>query len=430
MPWRYGAVLLALTLLGWGHYVFWYAARGRPGVPDGDVPASMLGGGHALVAWMPYPHQNLGVLARGAGLDTRALRSALRLAGMPEPAVGDLSIPPARSVAIASDASGETFVIRARVYPLFAGFARLAGWLADNPWLAGGRATAEGRPLEIAWQGTLWSIGSPRLPASPLPDASGTASGKAPTVEAPEPALLRLVARTTTDPIPPGVYRLDLDGGVLALSSEGHFPLEAPLATPEAMDEVGALLLAYAAGRPPPEDPPQALVLFSHDPDDLEELPRAAVIHGPRKRVWELPAEGLLDLAGRDPLTGNKAGFGLAATDAQTLAGAERLAPELRRLRAAGSLEMGLWLELERAAVEAGRLRRSLERSPWVSPRQLRRWREAELLLSGLAGPFDRLGLEIVARPGDGTKAGSATAPGAGADGSPRSVRVLRLRAE
>lgn len=177
------------------------------------------------------------------------------------------------------------------------------------------------------------------------------------------------------------------------------------------MEAAGALLLAYQRGRTSALEPIQAMALFSHDPTDVAELPRAAVLHDGVGRRWELPAEGLLDLAGRLPGESEHAGWRLVATDGDSLQRARGLAPDVQRLAGPSDtvLELGLWLELERAAIEAGRIRRGFERSPLAGSRQLARWMEAERLLSALRHGHSTLDLEID-RPADawGVDAGAA----------------------
>lgn len=408
---RWIAVGVGILLLIVGHYLYWYGARARAAAPDDDLPARLLveESLFPLALWMPYPHQNLGALDRGSGLDGEALRAALRLAGLPEPALpgfGGLSVPPARSLAVATDLAGERFVVMARVYPLFAGFARLSGWIANNPWLGGGLIRLEDRTLEVTWKGTAWCVGTPALPPHLLAEAADRATGDAlARARAAGPALLWADVRSATDPIPVGLYGFRARDGVLELASTG--PAErsmGPSASdrvsggPPSMDEAGALLLAYRLGRPVLDEPTQAMVLYSHDPTDVAELPRASVLHDGSGKRWDLPAEGLLELAGRLPDEAEVPGWRLVATDDQSLHLSRGLVADLDRLSGSGEdglLEVGLWLELERASIEAGRLRRGLEASPLAGSRQLERWTEAERLLSALAGHYGWLSLEI-----------------------------------
>ncbi|MEM8930422.1 MAG: hypothetical protein AAGE94_04575 [Acidobacteriota bacterium] len=398
------AAALGATLVLWN-----FSPRARPAIPDDDLPARFLDRaiGFDVVAWIPRPHQNLPALERSAGLHAGALRSAVRLASLPEPALprfGRLAVPPSRSLAVATDLDGDRFAAAARVYAPVAWVARLAGRLSGNPWLAGGAALdGEGRRVEVAWWDGVWVVGSPSLPVEPPPAESQR------TIEGPEPALLVVDVRRARPPLPTGRYRLRAVEDTLELRSTptgravADLPSSrsaSPQAPPAGHDDAGAFLLALENR---PGGPSQALALFSQDPNDIAELPRGAVFvaaERPGGGRWRLPTESLLKIAGRDLHVGEIAGLRCIAGDPLSGQAARSLAPgvasHLTGARATGST-FALWLDLAPAAAEIGRLRRGLDRSPLAAPREKARWREAERLVVAISGRHDRLALEIAA---------------------------------
>jgi hypothetical protein len=149
--------LLGLVL---GHIAWWYWPRERAAAPD---PASaavrqLVAGDYDVCAWVPYPHQNLGELARVTGDFPQVLAAATRLAGSSAPeemrSFGPFLVPPARELVACADFAGGRLLVAARVYPGLALIARLAGRLADNAWLAGGEV---GR-LRVEWRDGLWTV--------------------------------------------------------------------------------------------------------------------------------------------------------------------------------------------------------------------------------------------------------------------------------
>ena len=123
---------------------------------------------------MPYPHQNLGLVAESIADGPTFVAAVSRLAGMaPAPAIrsfGPFAVPPSREIVACSDLDGERFVLMARVYPTLATLARLSGRLASNPWLAGGevreaegkRDEVEEKVLRVSWREGYWIVGTGR----------------------------------------------------------------------------------------------------------------------------------------------------------------------------------------------------------------------------------------------------------------------------
>ena len=400
--WRWLGVLAFLLALI-AHLYFWYAPRARPALPGQDLPARLL---HhpdlPLAVWMPFPHQNLGAL-EAFGLSTGTLQAALRLAALPSPALpkfGHLRVPPSRSLAVATERRGERFVVAADVYPAAGAFFRLAGRLAGNPWLGGGSLlTDEGR-LSVQWHGNVWTVSSQGdvgfTEGSTFPPAFGHRDEGLASSPGRKPVFVA-EARWTRDPLPRGRYYLFVDDQGVELISDGA--TERPPSTSEAMVQARALLLAVSAADGPLGDGGQALALIGQASDQIAELPRGAVIHRPGVDRWSLPAEGLLSLAGRKPITGSTAGLEVIATDPTGLSQGQSLALEvdalLRSPAAESALVFGLWVELAPASAEVGRLRRGLERAPLWSREQISRWREADRFLAGMATPWQRMVLVV-----------------------------------
>ncbi len=137
LPWLRRLLLTALALaavaaLTAGHIFYWYVPRLRPGLPHpGRLPARLLASEEFPVAvWIPFPHQNLGVLERAVADvsgDVDLPPALARLAGLPEPSLpsfGPLRVPPATEIAFASDDDGRHLVLVADVYPAVAVLAR------------------------------------------------------------------------------------------------------------------------------------------------------------------------------------------------------------------------------------------------------------------------------------------------------------------
>src|SRR6185295_1214047 len=187
---RIGLVLLILLSLA-GYVLVSYWPRERMGAPEpGGLPARLLASGqYGACLWIPYPHQNLGALAGSIDNAPEYLAAAARVAELPPPTLpsfGPFAVPPSREIVACSDLDGERFFLAARVYPGLAATARLAGELADNPWLKGGsvrqtrsrRTEVEERVVRVAWREGVWTVWSGPLPdlARQAPESTAAAS--------------------------------------------------------------------------------------------------------------------------------------------------------------------------------------------------------------------------------------------------------------
>lgn len=390
------AATLVLLLLTAGHIYYWYLPRERPGRPAPDSMASRLlaRDDYAVALWMPYPHQNLGQLYRTAGVENDALAALARLAKLPTPEVphfGSMRVPPASELVIVADEEEERFALCAKVFPLFAAFARLSGRLADNPWLAGGEIYVEGRRLEVSWQGNWWSVGSPEFPALENPPEVP--------VEADPEALAVIHVRRAKHPLPSGRFYLQRRQGGLEIVSRqvpGNDPPYADLGLPD--HEV--FLLALAGRRMEEDEAAQAMAFFSMEDVDLPELPRVVVLHGPDGEHWDLPGESILELAGRGAESAVVEPWTVTALDDASLESGRQLAPSLGALLAADegnpdSLQWGLWLDLGDGLAEVSRIVDVLEQVPIVPRSQVERWSDFETALEPLARHYSHLTVEV-----------------------------------
>jgi hypothetical protein len=410
-------VVLALLLGAGIHIFYWYWPRERAGAPEpGSYGARLLASGaYGACLWLPYPHQNLGLLSAALGDGSAFLAAVGRLAGSSSPslpAFGPFTVPPSREIVACSDLDGENFLVVARVYPGLAAVARLAGTVANNSWLKGGNVReARGRGdevrervLQISWQDGQWMVRSGPVPQ--LPEA-----GSAPPVPAPVPESLGVLhlAREVSE-LPAGEYRLARRQGDLEMTLAGG-ETPGPEVDLDAEGRDAPVLLAVAGPAWPAESPkplpPAALALF-----DVQgglkigpiELPGGAVLNPPGGNRWALPARGLAGLLTDSLPRGNAAGWDIVAFDTESLARAEALAPRISALvppGAAGSdhqIVLGAWLRPRPALARMHQMRKGLEKVPLVDRGQVERWHDWETLLSPFAS-CDRLSLMSTRSP-------------------------------
>ncbi len=380
--------LLLLGLLA-AHVVYWYVPRERAEAPrlpraagvagrggSAEEPLRLLAGdAYDVCVWIPYPHQNLGVLAAAAGDLQEVVAAAARLsAGEPAlprskepeepPTFGPFEVPPASEMAACTDLAGGRLRVVARIYPALALVARLAGRLAGNPWLAGGDA---GRS-HIAWQGHLWSVTAGEAAragsAGAGPVGGGATARSALLLDASAgdglparfPKSLAIVHWAGARPeIPAGYYALTRDRSNLVLTLIGAAGAPGSGAAPalalSPAAPFAALLVAvgpdWRGGADPSQPfsqarPPAALALFETGGSRLSslgDLPGLAVFNvagPPGTERWRLPAEGIFRLmAGRLPAA-EAAGWRILALDSGSLRQAEAIAPRLAPLLPAG----------------------------------------------------------------------------------------------
>lgn len=401
---------LFVVVLVAGHLAYWYRPRERPAVPTpADLPGELLvSREHDVVLWLPYPHQNLGALARSTG-DLREYLAALaRLAGLPEiriPSFGPFVVPPARELALALDGPGDgeegSFLLAARVYPAVAWLGKGAGWLAANPWLAEGEPERRGRRFRVSWEGTLWRVES-SVPGEPGRRVRGRA-GRATAMEPPQgPVLMALHLARPLRGFPTGLYLLRREGEDLVLGLQGgaNRNLSRELAA-EAREAV--VLLVVTTGVDESATAPTALALFTHAASDPGDIPSAAVLFQGRERRWSLPGEALLAWTGRNPYRGSVGDWRWVAVDRRSHRLAAALAPQVAMWleggdRHSSQLRLGIWLRPGVAAELAHQAVRLLESLPLLGHEEVERWRDLATLLGPLA-PWDEISLSLTGEP-------------------------------
>ena len=377
------------------HLWFWYAPRPVHAKPrsGGEVTALLASELFPAAVWIARPHQNLGALESLSGEGGSLLESAARLLGLPSaslPEFGPFAVPPASELVVAADETGARFAVHARIYPVLAAFARLGGVLAGNPWLEGGDVFLDGRPAEVSWRGTVWRVRSAGLPE--VPEVL---------FEPPASSLAVVELRQALPPLPAGTYRVltSDEGFQVALGPE---PAPGFRMQGRGFGQVGEALVMIEGRRLVPLEPARALALFGAARGETLELPSAAGFAEPGAERWELPAERLLEIAGRAPREAEVSGWRIAALDSRALEGARSLAPKLVPLTESsteGRLAWGLWLDLERGRAEVERVAELLEGLPVLGQSEAERWRDLSAVLGPLAGRWDLLTATVAEDP-------------------------------
>lgn len=387
-----GLLVCALTALIVWHVQVWYLPRERPARLDPDSPVAQLlaASGYPVALWIPYPHQNLAMLDQAVGGGEVYAAAVARLAELRPlrlPAFGPFRVPPARELTMAASGSGERFAVFARVYAPFALFARLAGKLAGNPWLAGGETELSGRPVVVAWQGSVWTVVG-GLP----PELSETLAQELP----PSLALLRVGRATGT--LPAGLYRLERDGSSFEIRSQTALA-ESVHFEPAAFERLEGVLLVVSGRSDENAPAARSLAYFAPRGERFWEMPRVASLYQPGRNRYKLPGEELLKIAGREPRQAQAAGWSISALDRKSLKAAEVLAPDLAGLVSSGRLVRGVWLDPRGAYEEIGRIGAALEAIPLVPRRELERSRDAQEVLAPLAARFRWISLVVTDEP-------------------------------
>jgi hypothetical protein len=414
-------LLLALVLAAAVDILVSYWPRERPAAPDpnGLPTRLMASGAYEACFWLPYPHQNIGALSELVDDGRDWLDAAARVAEVPPPvlpAFGPFAVPPSSEVVVCSDLDGDRFFVAAQVYPLLGGVAKLAGTVADNPWLSGGdireaKGTGDAvveRVLHVAWNGGVWTVSS-----GDAPPADSSAVRK-PLLHPRSLGIVRLEREISS--FAAGDYLLRRRDGDLELVRDSSEPM-AEVADPTVGESPPPVLLAVAGASWPDAEPrplpPAAFALYEVGEGEgakfgpFGSLPGAAVFHPPGSKRWSLPGEGLTGLLAGALPKGEIAGWQIAAMDGESLNRAERLAPKLAALAPPdvttdlnrdGRLVLGLWLEPRESLLLVRRIRTFLEKIPLVDRRQVRRWRDWETLLAPVT-PCEQVTLAATRNP-------------------------------
>jgi len=315
--------LLALALATAAHVGYWYFPRERPGLPSGVARRQLGEAGNRAAVWIPYPHQNLAILERRVGDLWRLCRSLRGEDGCPRslPDFGPFVVPPGRELVLVL--GREELSVDLETYPAVARLAKLAGWVARNPWLSGGvvQLRSGGRTARVSWDGSRWRLRSDSVAPGPEAEQPPGAARSA------EPALARLHSPRPIWLLPAGEYRLVRIGGALEVRS-GQ-PPEGSLQRQLLSDPPPAAWVAERTGR----KGARATVVWS-DEGAVPPFPASAVLQRGRVGRLRLPGEELLRLTGNRPPHGRAAGFEVRGLGGLELRRGLAVAPQLAgRLR-------------------------------------------------------------------------------------------------
>jgi hypothetical protein len=393
------AVFLIVLLAIAGHVYYWYAPRERAAAPaPGSLPARLLAADdYGACLWVPYPHQNIGKLEGAIDDGPAYLAAAAQIAELPAPVLpsfGPFAVPPSSEIVACSDLGGERFLLVARVYPALAAVARLAGRLADNPWLKGGeiretrgrRDEVQEKVLHVAWRDGYWTVRSGDEPTVP-------ASASSP-LYPPNLGVLHL-GKDVSD-FPAGDYILQRKGEDLELGLAGSAPVPEP---PVSLDGADAPVLLAVAGTAWPADaekplPPTAMALYDTQGGlhlgPLGDMPGVAMLNVPGEKRWGLPTKGLAGILTDNLPSGNAAGWGIVALDDESFQRAEALASRISTLvpptgdGPGARMVLGVWLKPRPALRRVSQFRQALQKVPLIPRRQVERWQDWETLLAPL----------------------------------------------
>jgi hypothetical protein len=391
-------LVLILALLGGAvaHIVYWYLPRERAVALDRSSPLAGLleDGSYGACVWIPFPHQNLGALAKAVGNWEEVVGAGARLAGARDTAevrtFGPFAVPPSDEMVACTDRSGGRMRIAAHVYPGLGMLARFAGRLASNPWLSGG----EVGKLRVSWEKGVWSVagGAEGPPVSSAPDSSGAP---------PPPALAILRVGATFSELPAGTFRLTHRGDDFLLNRDDSPAASLP-ALPKPLPALVAFLDPGADGAAGAHGP-TALALFPHSDSQWNgsfgrrqvrvELPGVAVLHPTGSSGWRLPGGTVSRLLSGAPLQATVDQWTVQALDRGALQQASALVPSLEAVRAEGhGFTIAVWADPNAALGVVSRVRQGLEAFPFTSRSQLRQWRDWESLI-GAFRPCGQLAL-------------------------------------
>lgn len=379
--WMGAAALLLVAFIG--HWYYWYAPRSRSGSPGPAAPTAQVffgGGDLPLRLWIPFPHQNLAALERSIGdlegwneVSSYLISQDLTFL----PTFGPFRLPPARDLVLQGSLDGDRLIVAASVYPLVARLARVAGWLAGNPWLAGGSIEVQGRSVQVQWLEGTWmatqgdvALGGPR----PVPEMP------------PGHALLSL--EEPYGPVPEGLYRLDVaEEGWRIVSAEPEAVRTSDARPRQRLPSKLALVAASTGPESTPDSVVDTFVMLAGGRGAGEQLARSVIAHRGAGERWRLPAESLLSGLGFEVSEGTQEGWSLAAYDEAAIrevAGQLSSISELLRSLDEAPLELGVWMDLAEARGALDGLTRTLSALPLPATEQIQLWTMAARSLASL----------------------------------------------
>lgn len=380
--WSLRGIVLLILLGVAGHIYYWYWPRPHPARPHPQSSAAGLVLGRAgpeMRLWIPFPHQNLASLADHLGkleAPEVVMEEFLGAATPTLPSFGPFRLPPARDMALAIDQEGRWLYAVARVYPLAAWVFRAAGWLAGNPWMAGGDVRVGDETIRVSWQGRLWIASVQDL----------ALSGYEPSLDVgPSLALLRLGERI--GPVPEGAFRLVADKERLVLSSTLNDRPASPDRTAGLMPE-GVILTWTRVSRSQASLQVQSLMALNGLGVDGMGLPPLLNLQGPGDSdVGRLPGEKILDVLGIEARSRSIGSWQLRAYEERLLDRGPELIEWLETLSRSGDPESEMLvgtLELEGAGDVFHEIAEILQQVPIIGEAEARRWQALAVILRAL----------------------------------------------
>ena len=373
----------------------------------GTAGAAAAADDYGACLWVPYPHQNMGKL-EGA-IDDGPAYLAARGAGGRAAGAGDALVRPLRGAAVERDRG--LLGSRRRALPAggaglpgLAAVARLAGRLADNPWLKGGeiretrgrRDEVEERVLHVAWRDGYWTVRSGDEPARARADRTPPAY--------PSSLGILHLGKDVSD-FPAGDYVLQRQGEDLELTLAGSAPVRRrrPSLEPPTLPRCSPW--PGRPGRPTP----RSRCRRRRWPCTT---PRAGCTSGPWETCpgWRCSTrrgrsagacrrEGLAGILTDNLPSGNAAGWSIVALDGESFRRAEALASRISTLvppsgdGPGARVVLGVWLKPRPALRRVSQFRQALQKVPLIPRKQVERWQDWETLLAptrrlpgGLAG--------------------------------------------
>lgn len=312
------------------HVVYWYLPRERPARPSSAAEATLSAAHWEAAAWIPFPHQNLGVLERRVGDLRRWLELVAppgRLAANRLPSFGPWALPPARELVVAQ--RGEELVVELAVYPTVALVARASGRLAGNPWLAGGDVElGGGRAARVNWTDGRWRLASV-FRERPQAASRAAAGGGAGEGAFERDALAQLRLRRDFGRWPAGRYAVERGIDGLAVLG-GRAPAAAVPPLGAGASRPAAWLVERIGRR-------VAGTVIWKGTGPMPPFPAALTIDRGRTGRRRIPGEELLRMAGGELQRAQADGFQLRALSAREIELGRPLAAELAETLAARS---------------------------------------------------------------------------------------------
>jgi hypothetical protein len=265
-------------------------------------------------------------------------------------------------MALLGDTAGENMAAAVRVYPLIAWAAKAAGWLAGNPWLAGGEEKLEGRLLKVEWRGNTWTVRTEgfRWPA----ESKGAPSS---------PALAWMRTEIGGDEERKWLS-VQRQGEDLVVTSGTQVDAQIPLHSTLASTDLPLLLARWDSSGAACS----VLAVVGGLDGRLDSMPPSTVFSRGEGRAWKLPGESLFEFLGAEIFESRLGGWELRASSSEL---GEKAADILQRVRVLdregmeGGWDLAVWLDLQEARLVVTELDRLFSSLPIELREEGRRWR-------------------------------------------------------